>query len=150
MTTIDHRQGWLTMRTDHDTQLRMQFPPDTLRAVRVGDPVTARMSFHRAESQQGAQHAADLPKAPAEGGLRAGDNPPPGGALIGENLISEHHVSGVITNVDRNTGVVAITTGTGDMQLQFPPEAVRNLNGGARIDVALGLSRGELSHREER
>ena len=126
---IDRRHGRLTMTTDQNTTLALQFPPDSLRGIQAGDAITAHMSFARVESQQGAHHAYDLPK-----------------TATNQPLLGKHHVSGVITNVNRNTGVVGLKAGKEDLTLQFPPDAVSNLNGGARVDVTLAFARGRMPH----
>jgi hypothetical protein len=59
------------------------------------------------------------------------------------NLKGEHEISGTISKLDTNKGMVSLQTDVGMLELHFPPQEVKELKAGDTITVRLGYSKGE-------
>jgi hyperosmotically inducible protein len=74
-------------------------------------------------------------------GTRAPAPPPtPAASPSTATLMGRHTMTGEVKDVDRDRGRVELRTADGDMQLYFPPAAVRNVQKGDRITVELAVS----------
>lgn len=123
VTKVDRRHGWLSLRTDQDVDLTMTFPPRSVRHVQPGDRITARMSLAKVEAQEPTT-AYDLPLHSRFPGQWQG----------------EQRINGVVTHVDQNTGIVDLSANKDKMRLQFAPDAVKNLNAGAKAVVDMAFT----------
>ncbi len=53
ITTIDHRSGLLTVRSENKTTMRLQFPPNSIQNLNKGDQITVNLGFTKSNMQQG-------------------------------------------------------------------------------------------------
>jgi len=53
-----------------------------------------------------------------------------------------HTMTGTVTNVDHTTGMLSLNTQAGELQLHFPPEAVKEVKNGDALTVSLGFHKG--------
>ena len=51
-----------------------------------------------------------------------------------------HEMSGTITRIDHDTGMLGLKTGAGDLTLHFPPPTIEKLKEGDKITVHLGYT----------
>ncbi len=51
----------------------------------------------------------------------------------------QHTMSGTVSNLDRQTGMVSLNTDAGELRLHFPPQALQNVKEGDTITVSLAL-----------
>ncbi|MDD5329033.1 MAG: hypothetical protein PHX38_03450 [Sulfuricella sp.] len=115
--TIDYKSGRLTLNSDLG-KVNLNFPPEALRGLQSGDPVVVDLGF----SQQGRS--------------------------IGRNRVTEVmetfnelQVTGTVRNVDYRTGTLTLNTRAGDIALNFPPPAVKDLKRGDTVTVNMGYSK---------
>jgi hypothetical protein len=97
--------------------LKLHFPPQALRGVHKGDPITAEYAFMRE----------------GERPTRAYDAPAGAG---------EHQMTGTVSEVNHDTGWLQVKTGDTLLELPFPREAVRDLKAGDRITIDLAFAKG--------
>ncbi len=114
---IDRQNGRLTLDSELG-RVELNFPPEALRGFQSGDPVVVDLGF----SQQGRS--------------------------IGRNRMSEVmetfnelEVTGTVRNVDYRTGALTLNTKAGDITLNFPPRAVRDLKREDTVTVNMGYSK---------
>jgi len=53
-----------------------------------------------------------------------------------------HTMTGTVTEVDHTTGMLSLHTHAGELQLHFPPEAVKEVKNGDALTVSLGFHKG--------
>jgi hypothetical protein len=61
----------------------------------------------------------------------------------GGKKMGKHEMSGTIENLDHKTGWVTVKTGEGNLNVHFPPDALKDLKTGDTITVHLGFTKGE-------
>jgi hypothetical protein len=54
----------------------------------------------------------------------------------------EHSMSGTVTAIDPQTGKLSLNTGVGELDLHFPPQALKDVKEGDQLTVYLGFSKG--------
>jgi hypothetical protein len=54
----------------------------------------------------------------------------------------QHTMSGTVSTVDHQTGMVSLNTDAGELKLHFPPQALQNVKEGDTITVSLALQEG--------
>jgi hypothetical protein len=65
-----------------------------------------------------------------------------GTSAAGMKHQGEHSMSGTVTDIDHQTGLVSLKTGPGELQLHFPPQAIKDVKEGDQLTVHLGFSKG--------
>ncbi len=63
-----------------------------------------------------------------------------GAATHATDVKGVHQMSGTITHIDHDSGMIGLKTGAGDLTLHFPPAAIEDLNEGDNITVHLGYT----------
>jgi hypothetical protein len=53
----------------------------------------------------------------------------------------EHSMSGTVTDIDHDTGKLSLNTPVGELDLHFPPAAVKDVKEGDQLTVHLGFSK---------
>ncbi len=53
ISTIDHRSGLLTVKSDNKATMRLQFPPSSIQNLNKGDRITVNLGFTKGTMQQG-------------------------------------------------------------------------------------------------
>jgi hypothetical protein len=54
----------------------------------------------------------------------------------------DHSMSGTVTAIDHQTGMLSLTTGVGELKLHFPPQATKDVKEGDQLTVHLSFSKG--------
>jgi hypothetical protein len=57
----------------------------------------------------------------------------------------EHSMSGTVTAIDPQTGKLSLKTGVGELDLHFPPQALKDVKEGDQLTVHLGFSKGSAA-----
>lgn len=65
-----------------------------------------------------------------------------GTAAAGMKHQGEHSMSGTVTDIDHQTGKLSLNTGVGELDLHFPPQALKDVKEGDQLTVHLGFSKG--------
>jgi hypothetical protein len=65
-----------------------------------------------------------------------------GTAIAGTTHQGDHSMSGTVTEIDHQTGKLSLETGVGELELHFPPQALKEVTEGDQITVHLGFSKG--------
>lgn len=65
-----------------------------------------------------------------------------GTAAAGTKHLGEHSMSGTVTDIDHQTGKLSLDTGVGELDLHFPPPALKDVKEGDQLTVHLGFTRG--------
>jgi hypothetical protein len=68
-------------------------------------------------------------------------------AGTGASRGGEHAMTGTITAINYNTGILGLRTGPGELTLHFPPPAVKELQEGETITVHFAFERGATERR---
>ncbi len=55
------------------------------------------------------------------------------------NMAGQHEMPATVTNIDKNTGIVDVTSEGMNLRLHFPPSALTNVKTGDKIKVQMGL-----------
>jgi hypothetical protein len=63
-------------------------------------------------------------------------------AAAGAKHQGEHAMSGTVTDIDPQTGKLSLNTGVGELELHFPPQALKDVKEGDQLTVYLGFSKG--------
>jgi hypothetical protein len=63
-------------------------------------------------------------------------------AAAGAKHQGEHSMTGTVTDVDPQTGKLSLDTGVGELELHFPPQALKDVKEGDQLTVYLGFSKG--------
>ena len=58
-------------------------------------------------------------------------------------MMGRHSMSGTITTINQQTGLLTLKTGAGDMTVHFPQESIKDLKNGHTISVHLSFSKGD-------
>jgi hypothetical protein len=67
------------------------------------------------------------------------------GAVAGMKHQGEHSMSGTVTDIDPQTGKLSLNTGVGELELHFPPQALKDVKEGDQLTVHLGFSKGDTA-----
>ncbi len=54
----------------------------------------------------------------------------------------EHSMSGTVTDIDHETGKLSLNTQVGELDLHFPPPALKDVKEGDQLTVHLGFAKG--------
>jgi hypothetical protein len=54
----------------------------------------------------------------------------------------EHSMTGTVTDIDHQTGKISLDTQVGELDLHFPPPALKDVKEGDQLTVHLGFSKG--------
>jgi hypothetical protein len=57
----------------------------------------------------------------------------------------EHAMSGTVTDIDPQTGKLSLSTEVGDLELHFPPAALKGVKEGDPLTVYLSFSKGDAT-----
>jgi hypothetical protein len=57
----------------------------------------------------------------------------------------QHSMSGTVTDIDHQTGLVSLNTGVGELKLHFPAQALKDVREGDQMTVHLGFSKGSAA-----
>jgi hypothetical protein len=57
----------------------------------------------------------------------------------------EHAMSGTVTDIDPQTGKLSLSTEVGDLELHFPPSALKGVKEGDSLTVYLSFSKGDAT-----
>jgi hypothetical protein len=57
----------------------------------------------------------------------------------GQGMVGQHEMPATVTNIDKNTGLVDVTSEGMNLRLHFPPSALTNVKSGDKIKVQMGL-----------
>lgn len=60
-------------------------------------------------------------------------------AAASQSMMGEHDMTGTISSIDHKSGVVKLTAKPHDMELHFPPDAIKDLKKGDKITVHLAF-----------
>jgi hypothetical protein len=66
-------------------------------------------------------------------------------AGAGTKHLGEHAMSGTVTDIDPQTGKLSLNTGVGELELHFPPQALKDVKEGDQLTVYLGFSKGNTT-----
>jgi hypothetical protein len=128
---INRKTGKLTLKGNTPTLLVLQFPPESLRSVMLGEAVSADLSVEK-EGRSHAIEPFDYPK-------------PPLRKLF---LLGRHQIDATVTSIDHDNGVLtAQPNGKKNpvtLTMQFRPQSIRNLNQGDLVTVDLGFTKGDV------
>ena len=80
-------------------------------------------------------YSADEPK------KGASDQASPTAAVEPAGMMGEHAMTGTISGIDHKTGVVKLESKPHDMELHFPPAAIKDLKKGNKITVQLSFKK---------
>ena len=61
-----------------------------------------------------------------------------------------HTMSGTVTTVDHQTGLVSLNTDVGELKLHFPPPSLQNVKEGDTVTVSLALQEGAAAGASKR
>ncbi len=64
-----------------------------------------------------------------------------GTAAAGMKYQGEHSMSGTVTDIDHTTGLLSLKTEAGELELHFPPQALKEVKEGDQLTVHLGFSK---------
>ena len=64
-----------------------------------------------------------------------------GTAAAGMKHQGEHSMSGTVTDIDHKTGLLSLKTEAGELELHFPPQALKEVKEGDQLTVHLGFSK---------
>jgi hypothetical protein len=79
------------------------------------------------------------------------DNDNPGGAQPSSagkpkrTMQGMHTLSGTVTTVDHQTGMISLNTDAGELKLHFPPQAVQSVKEGDTLELSLAFSDGSIA-----
>ena len=62
-------------------------------------------------------------------------------AAADHRMMGEHEMTGTIGSIDHKTGVVKLETKPHDMELHFPPDALKDLKKGDKITVHMSFKK---------
>jgi hypothetical protein len=57
----------------------------------------------------------------------------------------EHAMTGMVTDIDHETGKISLDTQAGELDLHFPPPALKDVKEGDQLTVHLGFSKGSAA-----
>ena len=60
-------------------------------------------------------------------------------AAASESMMGEHEMTGTIERIDHKSGVVKLETKPHDLELHFPPDAIKDLKKGDKITVHMSF-----------
>jgi hypothetical protein len=64
-----------------------------------------------------------------------------GTAAAGMKHQGEHSMSGTVTDIDHKTGMLSLKTEAGELELHFPPQALKEVKEDDQLTVHLGFSK---------
>jgi hypothetical protein len=64
-----------------------------------------------------------------------------GTAAAGMKHQGEHSMSGTVTDIDHKTGMLSLKTEAGELDLHFPPQALKEVKEDDQLTVHLGFSK---------
>jgi hypothetical protein len=68
-----------------------------------------------------------------------------GTAAAGMKHQGEHSMRGTVTDIDHTTGMLSLKTEAGELELHFPPQALKEVKEGDQLTVHLGFSTGGVT-----
>ncbi|HYD48776.1 MAG TPA: hypothetical protein VEB21_10530 [Terriglobales bacterium] len=120
--SIDRDRRLLILDTTDYGQLTLTFQPNDLLDAQIGSTVTAELGLW-----PGSLH---------EEPLRAGDAP-----VEPKVAKNDRAMTGSITEIDHNTGVIDVATDRGPLQLAFANRAIAPLRVGDRVTVEIDFNK---------
>jgi len=114
---IDHKKGLITLSSVLGN-VELSFPPEDVRGLQNGDPVVVNLGF----SQQGRSIGMNRMAGILE-------------------TFNELQVTGTIRQIDYRKGELSLNTVAGDVTLNFPPTALKELKRDDVITVNMGYSK---------
>lgn len=66
-------------------------------------------------------------------------------AAAGAKQLGEHAMSGTVTDIDHETGKLSLNTQVGELDLHFPPQALKDVKEGDQLTVHLGFMKGSAA-----
>ena len=114
---IDHSTGLLTLAW-RPANLKLYFPPESLKGFQKGNLITVRYAFARGELGEQTSHSS------------------PAG-------LGRHRMTGTVTQVNQpKNGWIQVQADPGTLQLQFPAKVVHDLKTGEQVSIDLAFDRG--------
>jgi hypothetical protein len=68
-----------------------------------------------------------------------------GTGAAGTKHQGEHAMSGTVTDIDHETGKLSLNTQVGELDLHFPPPALKDVKEGDQLTVHLGFTKGSAA-----
>jgi hypothetical protein len=118
---INQEKGLVAL-TSPDGLLKVHFPPQSIRGVRIGDSITVQFAIAKADASGGSTRAYDAP---------AG--------------FGQHRMAGTVLMVDHEKGDLQVKTDASVLVLHFPPGDLQDVNVGERIVVDLSYSKHDVT-----
>ena len=63
----------------------------------------------------------------------------------GPKQLGEHSMTGTVTDIDHETGKLSLNTQVGELDLHFPPPALKDVKEGDQLTVHLGFMKGSAA-----
>jgi hypothetical protein len=114
---IDHAKGLITLSSVLGN-VELSFPPADVRGLQNGDPVVVDLGFSQHGRAIGRNRMADVLE-----------------------TFNELKITGTIRNIDYRKGEISLSTKAGDVKLDFPPTALKELKRDDVITVNMGYSK---------
>lgn len=114
---IDHKNGLITLSSVLGN-VELRFPPEDIRGLQNGDPVVANLGFSQRGRSIGLNRMTDILE-----------------------TFNELQVTGTILQIDYRKGELSLNTVAGDVTLNFPPTALKELKREDVITVNMGYSK---------
>jgi hypothetical protein len=114
---IDHNKGLITLSSVLGN-VELGFPPEDVRGLQNGDPVVVDLGFSQQGRAIGRNRMADVLE-----------------------TFNELQVTGTIRDIDYRKGVLILNTKAGDVTLNFPSTALKELKRDDVITVNMGYSK---------
>jgi hypothetical protein len=118
---INQEKGLVAL-TSADGPLKLHFPPQSIRGVRIGDSIVVQIAIAKADAPEASTRAYDAP---------AG--------------LGQHRMTGTVLMVDHDKGGLQVKTNESILFLRFAPRKLQDVNVGERIIVDLSYSKHDVT-----
>lgn len=114
---IDHQKGLITLSSVLGN-VDLSFPPEKIRGFQSGDPVIVNLGFSQRGRSIGMNRMAGVMQ-----------------------TFDELQVTGTVRDVDYRKGEISLNTAAGDLTLNFPPTALKEIKRDDVVTVNMGYSK---------
>lgn len=120
VTRVNHDSGMINLRTA-TSDLQLIFPKADINDVRVGDRISADLALWQGSHDQSRRKVSgDVPIQP-------------------KFPSNEHTFNGKVNRIDHARGALGVATTDGQLQLEFPPEALQSLRDGDQVTIEMAF-----------
>ncbi|HEV8712501.1 MAG TPA: hypothetical protein VGX03_06700 [Candidatus Binatia bacterium] len=71
----------------------------------------------------------------------SGSKSQPSASMSAKDFKGEHTMTGTISKIDHNEGTLTLKTAKEDLELHFPPAAIKDYKEGDQVTVQLGIAK---------